>query len=634
MRFSSDSIPARNRGWPASGAWARIRRMARLFVFLLLLLPLLAQAEERQEFWRAEFIHDLSVSATPPRADDPRWHTVALPYAVRNETALARGGWFRVHVHRDTLPTGPIGLYVWWLNLNAAFYFNYEFLGDGGRFDEPISRNWNRPFLFLLHASHWRVGDNVLLIHLLSDPGWGLLSPFEVGDYEPLSSDFRQRRFFQVELTQGLTLMLLVAASLILAVWWRRREPQYLWFGLACLMWAIFSSYLVVRDPVIPGPLFRWLSHLALDTWAVCMVLFVNRYLGLRRPRLEHALAYFPLFSGALSALPMLWQGYAFLISHLITFGLIVWLTLVTARHWWRGRWREHAMLLTGLLALLLAGSHDLLTSLPWQWLSEESAHVALKHHLILFNHAAPVVLLFLTGHLGRRFTDALTEAEVLNRELETRVEASRAALAESYAERSALERETAIAEERERIYRDMHDDLGAKLLSLAIRAGDAETADIARAALQDLRDVVSRSSSAEAMLLDLLADRRSEIAARTASAKLRLLWNQQEDLPDSRLSASQALHLGRILREAVSNVLRHAGAENVVVSIHRLGAEYQISIEDDGRNPPRNPGRGMRNMSARAEQLGGHIEWIWGEGGCRVELVLPAFQNGKVTVT
>jgi signal transduction histidine kinase len=77
-----------------------------------------------------------------------------------------------------------------------------------------------------------------------------------------------------------------------------------------------------------------------------------------------------------------------------------------------------------------------------------------------------------------------------------------------------------------------------------------------------------------------------------------------------------------------LSNVLRHAKASSVVVSACFAEGSYRISIEDDGLGKPGATGRGMRNMRARATQLGGQIEWIWGERGCRVQLLLPASQE------
>ena len=72
------------------------------------------------------------------------------------------------------------------------------------------------------------------------------------------------------------------------------------------------------------------------------------------------------------------------------------------------------------------------------------------------------------------------------------RVEQKHAQLQASYARMGELEKEHAVTEERERIYRDLHDDVGAKLLSLVYRAQRPEDADLARSALRDLREVVS----------------------------------------------------------------------------------------------------------------------------------------------
>ncbi|TAJ80989.1 MAG: hypothetical protein EPO42_03395, partial [Gallionellaceae bacterium] len=81
---------------------------------------------------------------------------------------------------------------------------------------------------------------------------------------------------------------------------------------------------------------------------------------------------------------------------------------------------------------------------------------------------------------------------------------------------------------ERERIYRDLHDDVGAKLLGLAIsaqRSNQTQDADLARSALQDLRDVVSRSAHSASRLDNLLANMRAETAQRVQAAGVALDW-------------------------------------------------------------------------------------------------------------
>ncbi|MDH2916725.1 MAG: ATP-binding protein [Gallionella sp.] len=169
---------------------------------------------------------------------------------------------------------------------------------------------------------------------------------------------------------------------------------------------------------------------------------------------------------------------------------------------------------------------------------------------------------------------------------------------------------------ERERIYRDLHDDVGAKLLGLAIsaqRSNQPRQADLARSALQDLRDVVSRSSHSVTRLDYLFADWRAETEQRVKAAGLDLAWHiptTENTLP---VNPAAALHLSRILREAISNVLRHAGASHIHVSLDRHEDRLILRIQDDGVGLPGTTlkaNRGMNSMQARASMLGGGVTW------------------------
>src|SRR5690606_33913491 len=132
--------------------------------------------------------------------------------------------------------------------------------------------------------------------------------------------------------------------------------------------------------------------------------------------------------------------------------------------------------------------------------------------------------------------------------------------------EREAQAREQAAAQERERIHSDLHDDIGARLLSLVYRAETPVQADLARAILQDLRDVVTRSRGTPGSLGDVLADIRSEAVQRLATVGIGLAWDEADALPDPVLDSAQALHLHRIVREAISNTIRHAQARHLRV--------------------------------------------------------------------
>lgn len=185
-----------------------------------------------------------------------------------------------------------------------------------------------------------------------------------------------------------------------------------------------------------------------------------------------------------------------------------------------------------------------------------------------------------------------------------------------------------AVAQERERIYGDLHDDLGAKLLTLIYQADSPLQADLARATLQDLRDVVTRSRGTPGTLGDVLADIRGEATQRLAAVGIGLVWDAAQDLPDPELDAARALHLHRIVREAISNVIRHAQAKRLRVRVRAARGDLRLELTDDGSGAavgiePR--GTGMRNMRERATELAGDIQWTPGtEGGTKVLLAMP----------
>lgn len=190
-----------------------------------------------------------------------------------------------------------------------------------------------------------------------------------------------------------------------------------------------------------------------------------------------------------------------------------------------------------------------------------------------------------------------------------------------------AESRDQAVRQERERIYADLHDDLGAKLLGLVYQAESPVQADLARAILQDLRDVVTRSRGTPGTLGDVLADIRSEASQRLSAVGIDLAWDADDALPDPVLDSARALHLHRIVRESLSNTIRHAQARQVRVRVRAARGELLLELTDDGSGVAGHvrAGAGMRGMQDRAGALDGQIDWVAGTaGGAKVLLRVP----------
>lgn len=189
---------------------------------------------------------------------------------------------------------------------------------------------------------------------------------------------------------------------------------------------------------------------------------------------------------------------------------------------------------------------------------------------------------------------------------------------------------EQAAIEERARIHADLHDDLGARLLEMVYAAPDQDSADRARALLQDLRDMVTRARGEPGSLTEVLADIQAEARQRLAAVAAVLSWQQPDDLPDPALDSASALHLRRIVREAISNALHHGGARSLRVRVRvGPGPELLLELTDDGSadlaGVDAGTGSGVRNMRARARALDGDIDWRAGTlGGTKVLLRAP----------
>jgi len=218
--------------------------------------------------------------------------------------------------------------------------------------------------------------------------------------------------------------------------------------------------------------------------------------------------------------------------------------------------------------------------------------------------------------------------------------------MAEELQELVQQRQELAVTQERNRLARDLHDS--AKQLALAASFQIATARQLferdpqsASTSLEEAEKLVDRVRSE---LTDLIHELRStqmdgrefnEVVqtyaaewAHSSGIGFQLEVQEVEQLP---LETEEALY--RIMQEALANVARHSGAQQVNIEIQQYDGEIQLSVRDDGigfDTQRTESGMGLSSMQERAEVIGGFTRITSQPGaGTEVRVVLPMPKKG-----
>lgn len=203
----------------------------------------------------------------------------------------------------------------------------------------------------------------------------------------------------------------------------------------------------------------------------------------------------------------------------------------------------------------------------------------------------------------------------------------------------------------RTRIATDLHDDIGASLSEMAIlsevvrrqiSATHPEAVERLGEMARKARELVD-SMSDIVWAIDPRRDDLSHVVARIrqfASSVLeghRIAWELQTpaELASIKLTPEQRRHVFLIFKEAINNVVRHADCSFVLLAISITHRHLVAEIRDDGcgftvpdlstLGEPERQGHGLRNMQARAVELGGQLQIASAPGqGTRLTLTVP----------
>jgi two-component system sensor histidine kinase UhpB len=199
----------------------------------------------------------------------------------------------------------------------------------------------------------------------------------------------------------------------------------------------------------------------------------------------------------------------------------------------------------------------------------------------------------------------ALTEAfnDMLDRLENERRESGRRALA-------------AEEEVRRRIARELHDEVGQVLTAVMLGLEDPEARESVRRSLDDVRRIAGELRPQTLDELGLQSALRSLCTTLGAAPSLRV--ERRLELGHAELTPEVELAVYRVAQESLTNVMRHAGATEVLLSLERVDGALRLIVRDDGRgiDGERHAGAGLAGMHERALHIGGRLTVHSAPGG------------------
>ncbi|MFM5948832.1 MAG: sensor histidine kinase [Novosphingobium sp.] len=473
-------------------------------------------------------------------------------------------------------------------------------------------------------------GRNELVYTMSRGPGnpYFFVGDVNLGPYTAVKKHFADREYMLNDYSVISMTLAYFVAVLALIGWWRGGRSSYLfWLGLVALIWALRLNHDEAMDPPL-----RDLARTTFLTF--CNTLLPIAWLNLANAWGGRQLRWITIGSLALFTL-------AFAV-----FAAILW----TGWHQGNVTVDEFITVYGGALGLVsfailarkaLAAPADLRWELAIYVLVctmflRDAGHVFLSSNRnVLMELSVPVLLVALVVAFFARNVRLFQSSASLNALLQTQLSERTAELEAAHLREKGMVRAQAHQHERQRIMRDMHDGLGSQLMSMLLmaRRGQSEPAVVAeglQSVIDEMRLMIDSMDSVGESLATALTIFRDRVASRIEATGKHLVWDDQSggQLPD--YGPRDVLQIFRVMQEAVTNALKHSSGDTIAVRLSpspEAGFALRITVTDNGAGlGAANPrGRGLANMTGRAQTVGGRCTISDAHPGVAVVLDLPA---------
>lgn len=565
--------------------------------------------------------------------------TTELPYHWdRRHRGQAGEAEFVLGFDLASAPAVPYGLYVGRLGNAYEVWLNGSLLQHNGSLRQGNGADFAKaPRYIVISPGVLRQGRNVFRVRIRADVGRRAgLAPLVLGLEEEVYPLYLHNYRWRSTGTLVVVILSLLVGAVALGLWATqvsvatpgrlRRDPLYLYAGVAELGYAVTFGNAIMENPPWTWPLWGVITTVAAAVWILGTTLFCTELAGWSHLRvaawLRRWLALELLVCVYLSVGALVY-GHALELTAF--YALAGATTLVFSvffiRKAWRGASRPLQWVAFAMVVNTLVGLRDVYV---YRFSQDYDANTLLRYSAVLFG-------LSLLSIVMLRFRAASTQAHDLMANLAQRVEEKKQELELSYQRVKQLASEQVRAEERTRILRDMHDGVGSHI-STAIRqlesgrASHGEVLHTLHESLDQLKLSIDAMHLPAGDVTALLANLRYRLEPRLKASDMELQWSVELLEPIGRLDDKAMRQLQFMVYEALSNILQHSHATLVRIEAMRTPQGVRLRVADNGCGfdvsvPHR---RGLMSMRDRAVAVGASLSFQSQPGATVVEILIP----------
>jgi signal transduction histidine kinase len=556
------------------------------------------------------------------------WQDVRLPDPWARHAPPRQGvGYYRVTFDalQDWSHSERLSLFIPRVGNRFSVQLNGHRLGASGDLAHRHEDHVNEPQHFLISNGALRSTGNVLLIEVHGELArYAGLSEVWLGPSQVIQPMYASRRAWQSGGALVIVGLALIIGVLALGFGVAMGARVQILFGWAAVLWGIRNCYVLVISPPIPHP---WWGIVMDLLYGLSVVLLALSILLTLRTKSKISMVVLGMLVLSTLTLPVVhgltgltgFRRY-WLLSLLIG---VAWVTIRVVWKWWHARNFESNVLAASAVLALSLGLYDHLVIV---YGPSGYSQFALARFAFLF------ILLAMSALLMRRVWRSIEAAKRFRRRLQTRLARAATLLGKYHTEREKKRVQDAELSERLRLLREMHDGVGAHLVTMhsMLRNPQSSRKDLENELEQAglaLRDSLGALNEGAQTWLFLLVRLRESLESRLRHAGIGLIW-QVEDLGELPMPGVMAQrHFRMLMGECVTNIIKHAQAQKVTLQAHRtpeLGPlAWVVRVSDDGQgmHTPKAVGHGMSNMLTHAKSIQAQLRVLHLSPGTCIEI-------------